>query len=85
MRHTLPISAGLAVILVAAACGGGAPPVPPGPDPAALAAAAQAEQERADSIARAEAARDSIQRERQRISADQASRPHKNCSKNEIL
>ncbi len=71
MRHTLPISAGLFVVVIAAACGGGPPPQPPGPDPDSL-AAAQAEQQRArDSIAQARARTDSIARERQRIQAEQ--------------
>ena len=71
MRHTLPISAGLFVVVIAAACGGGPPPPPPGPDPDSL-AAAQAEQQRVrDSIAQAQARADSIARERQRIQADE--------------
>ncbi len=71
MRHTLPISAGLFVVVIAAACGGGPPPQPPGPDPDSL-AAAQAEQQRErDSIAQARARADSIARERQRIQAEQ--------------
>ncbi len=32
MRLTVPLTAGVAVILVAYACGGGPPPPPPGPD-----------------------------------------------------
>jgi peptidoglycan-associated lipoprotein len=32
MRFTVPLTAGVAVILVAYACGGGPPPPPPGPD-----------------------------------------------------
>ena len=72
MRHTLPISAGLFVIVVAAACGGGPPPPPPGPDPDSLAAAQAEEQRVRDSIAaEQEAVRDSIARERQRIEADE--------------
>lgn len=72
MRHTLPISAGLFVIVVAAACGGGPPPPPPGPDPDSLAAARAEEQRVRDSIAAEQAAvRDSIARERQRIEADE--------------
>ncbi len=67
MRHTLPISAGLFVMVVAAACGGGPPPPPPGPDPDSLAAAQAEEQRVRDSIAAAQAVRDSVQRERQRI------------------
>jgi len=71
MRHILPISAGLVVIGIAAACGGGPPPPPPGPDPDSL-AAAQAEQRRQDSIDAADRARqDSIARERQRIQAEE--------------
>ena len=71
MRHTLPISAGLFVMVVAAACGGGPPPPPPGPDPDSLAAARAEEQRVRDSIAAAQAVRDSIQRDRQRIEADE--------------
>ncbi len=71
MRHTLPISAGLFVMVVAAACGGGPPPPPPGPDPDSLAAARAEEQRLRDSIAAAQAVRDSIQRERQRIAAEE--------------
>ena len=71
MRHTLPISAGLFVVVIAAACGGGPPPPPPGPDPDSL-AAAQAEQQRVrDSIAQAQARADSIAREGQRIQAEE--------------
>ncbi len=71
MRHTLPISMGLAVVLLAAACGGGPPPPPPGPDLDSL-AAAQAAQAR-DSIAQLQAAvRDSADRARRRIEADEA-------------
>ncbi len=73
MRHTLPISTGIAVVLLAAACGGGPPPPPPGPDLDSLAAAqAAAQAVRTDSIARAQASRDSIDRERRRIEADEA-------------
>ena len=73
MRHTLPISAGLFVIVIAAACGGGPPPPPPGPDPDSL-AASRVEAERVrDSIAAEQAAvRDSITRDRQRIEAEEA-------------
>ncbi len=71
MRHTLPISAGLFVMVVALACGGGPPPPPPGPDPDSLAAARAEEQRVRDSIAAAQAVRDSIQRDRQRIEADE--------------
>lgn len=62
MRLTLPITAGVAVILTAYACGGGPPPPPPGPDPDSLAAA-----RRADSIAEAQrlAREDSIRRARE--------------------
>ena len=71
MRHILPMSIGLAVVLGAAACGGGAPPTPPGPDADSL-AAAQAEAQRVrDSIAREQSVRDSLARERQRIQAEQ--------------
>ena len=71
MRHTLPISAGLFVMVVAVACGGGPPPPPPGPDPDSL-AAARAEQQRVrDSIAAEQAVRDSLLRARQRVEADQ--------------
>ncbi len=71
MRHILPMSIGLAIVIGAAACGGGAPPTPPGPDPDSL-AAAQAEAQRVrDSIARGQAVRDSLARERQRIQAEQ--------------
>ena len=71
MRHTLPISAGLFVMVVAAACGGGPPPPPPGPDPDSL-AAAQAEAQRVrDSIAAERAVRDSISRAGQRIEAEE--------------
>ncbi|MCH7716195.1 MAG: OmpA family protein [Gemmatimonadetes bacterium] len=71
MRHTLPISTGIAVVLLAAACGGGPPPPPPGPDLDSLAAAEAAEQALTDSIAQAQAVRDSIDRERVRIEADE--------------
>ena len=72
MRHTLPISTGIAVVLLAAACGGGPPPPPPGPDLDSLAAAeAAAAQERTDSIVRAQATRDSVDRARRRIEADE--------------
>lgn len=77
MRLSLTISAGLALILVAAACGGGAQPeVAVGPDPDSIAreqrirdSIAAAERARRDSIARAEEARrrareDSIARAR---------------------
>ncbi len=71
MRHTLPISAGLFVMVVAAACGGGPPPPPPGPDPDSL-AAAQAEAQRVrDSIAAERAVRDSLERAGQRIAAEE--------------
>ena len=71
MRHILPMSIGLAVVLGAAACGGGPPPGPPPPDADSL-AAAQAEAQRVrDSIAREQAIRDSLARERQRIQAEQ--------------
>ncbi len=72
MRHTLPISTGIAVVLLAAACGGGPPPPPPGPDLDSLAAAEAAEQARTDSIAQAVATRDSVDRDRRRIEADEA-------------
>ena len=71
MRHTLPISAGLLVIVIAAACGGGPPPPPPGPDPDSLAAARAEEQLVRDSIAAAQAVRDSVLREGQRIAAEE--------------
>ena len=71
MRHTLPISAGLLVIVIAAACGGGPPPPPPGPDPDSLAAAQAEEQRVRDSIAAEQAVRDSVQRDRQRIAAEE--------------
>ena len=71
MRHTLPISAGLFVVVIAAACGGGPPPPPPGPDPDSLAAAQAAQQRTRDSVARVRARTDSIARERQRIQAQQ--------------
>ena len=71
MRHTLPISAGLFVMVVAAACGGGPPPPPPGPDPDSL-AAAQEEQRVRDSIAaEQQAVRDSVARVTQRIEAEE--------------
>ncbi len=64
MRLSLSISAGLAVILIAAACGGGQPEVAVGPDPDSIAreqrirdSIAAAERARRDSIARAEEAR----------------------------
>ncbi len=64
MRLSVPISAGLAVILLAAACGGGQPQVAVGPDPDSIAreqrirdSIAAAERARRDSIARAEEAR----------------------------
>jgi peptidoglycan-associated lipoprotein len=62
MRLTLPITAGVAAILIAAACGGGQPEVAPGPDPDSIAAAEQA---RLDSIAREQARQDSIRRARE--------------------
>ncbi len=71
MRHTLPISAGLFVIVVAAACGGGPPPPPPGPDPDSVAAAQEEAQRVRDSIAAAQAVRDSIERDSQRIAAEE--------------
>ena len=71
MQHTLPISAGLLVIVIAAACGGGPPPPPPGPDPDSLAAAQAEEQQVRDSIAAEQAVRDSVQRDRQRIVAEE--------------
>ena len=71
MRHTLPISAGLLVIVIAAACGGGPPPPPPGPDPDSLAAAQAEEQQVRDSIAAEQAVRDSVQRDSQRIVAEE--------------
>ena len=71
MRHTLPISAGLLVIVIAAACGGGPPPPPPGPDPDSLAAAQAEEQRVRDSIAAEQAVQDSVQRDRQRIAAEE--------------
>ncbi len=59
MRLTLPLTLGMAAIVVAAACGGGQPDVAVGPDPDSLAR----EQARRDSIAAAERARqDSIRR-----------------------
>ncbi len=71
MRHTLPISAGLFVMVVAAACGGGPPPPPPGPGPDSLAAARAEEARVRDSIVAARAVRDSIERARQRIVAEE--------------
>ncbi|MCH8935123.1 MAG: OmpA family protein [Gemmatimonadetes bacterium] len=71
MRHTLPISAGLFVIVIAAACGGGPPPPPPGPDPDSLAAAQAEEQRVRDSIAAEQAVQDSVQRDSQRIAAEE--------------
>lgn len=71
MRHTLPISAGLFVIIVAAACGGGPPPPPPGPDPDSLAVARVEEQRVRDSIATERTVRDSVERARQRIEAEE--------------
>ena len=71
MRHTLPISAGLFVIVIAAACGGGPPPPPPGPDPDSLAAAQVEAQQVRDSIAAEQAVQDSVQRDSQRIAADE--------------
>ena len=70
MRHTLPISAGLFVMVVAAACGGGPPPPPPGPDPDSLAAARAEEQRVRDSIAAEQAVRDSIRRAQERRSRE---------------
>ncbi len=58
MRLTLPITVGVAAILIAAACGGGQPEVVPGPDPDSIAR----EQARRDSIAAAQARADSIRR-----------------------
>ncbi len=73
MRHTLPISAGLFVMVVAAACGGGPPPAPLGPNPDSLAAAQAEEQLVRDSIAAEQAAvRDSVIRDRQRVEAEEA-------------
>jgi peptidoglycan-associated lipoprotein len=84
MRLSLPLSAGLAVILVAAACGGGQPQVAVGPDPDSIAreqrmrdSIAAAERARRDSIARAEDARrrareDSIARTREGLEAVRA-------------
>ena len=71
MRHTLPILTGIAVVLVDAACGGGPPPALPGPDLDSLARAEVAERLRLDSIALAQAVRDSLDRVRQRIAADE--------------
>ena len=71
MRHTLPISAGLFVIVIAAACGGGPPPPPPDPDPDSLAAAQVEAQQVRDSIAAEQAVQDSVQRDSQRIAADE--------------
>ncbi len=70
MRHTLPILTGIAVVLVATACGGGPPPALPGPDLDSL-ARAQVERLRLDSVAAAQAVRDSLERVRQRIAADE--------------
>jgi peptidoglycan-associated lipoprotein len=61
MRLTLPITVGVAAILIAAACGGGQPEVAPGPDPDSIAR----EQARRDSIAAAQARADSIRRARE--------------------
>jgi peptidoglycan-associated lipoprotein len=61
MRLTLPITAGVAAILIAAACGGGQPEVAPGPDPDSIAR----EQARRDSIAQEQARQDSIRRARE--------------------
>ena len=84
MRLSVPISAGLAVILIAAACGGGQPQVAVGPDPDSIAreqrirdSIAAAERARRDSIARAEEARrrareDSIARARAEMEAVRA-------------
>jgi peptidoglycan-associated lipoprotein len=58
MRLTLPITVGVAAILIAAACGGGQPEIVPGPDPDSIAR----EQARRDSIAAAQARADSIRR-----------------------
>ena len=71
MRHTLPISAGLFVIVIAAACGGGPPPPPPDPNPDSLAAAQVEAQQVRDSIAAEQAVQDSVQRDSQRIAADE--------------
>lgn len=68
MRHTLPITAGLSVILLAAACGGGEPPQPPGPDLDSMRIADSIAAERA----RQQAIQDSIARERARIQAEEA-------------
>ena len=69
MRLTVPLTAGVAVILVAYACGGGPPPPPPGPD---LDSLNEAQRVR-DSIEAARRAReDSLeraQRERERLEA----------------
>ena len=71
MRHTLPISAGLFVIVIAAACGGGPPPPPPDPNPDSLAAAQVEAQLVRDSIAAEQAVQDSAQRDSQRIAAEE--------------
>ena len=71
MRHTLPISAGLLVIVIAAACGGGPPPPPPDPNPDSLAAAQVEAQLVRDSIAAEQAVQDSVQRDSQRIAAEE--------------
>ena len=61
MRLTVPLTAGVAVILVAYACGGGPPPPPPGPD---LDSLNEAQRVR-DSIEAARRAReDSLERSR---------------------
>lgn len=69
MRLTVPLSAGIAVILVAYACGGGPPPPPP--PPPVNQDSIDAERARRDSIARARAREDSIRRARE---AEEAAR-----------
>jgi len=75
MRLTVPFILGAFVIVIAAACGGGPPPPPPGPDPDSIAreqarrdsaAVAARQQSVADSLQRARAEVERMERERRR-------------------
>ncbi len=61
MRRATPLAFGIAVLVIAAACGGNPPPQAPQPNPDSLAALERARQ---DSLAREQAIRDSIERAR---------------------
>jgi len=70
MKAKLVAALGIAAVVVAAACGGQPEEVAPQPDPDSI---ARAEQDRLDSIARAQAIQDSIRRaqaEQERISRE---------------